>query len=101
MIRRLSKSQIEAQIRAVAADSRRVAFTRHAPARMQQRQITREMVVEILRKGRLLKTLEPNPAKGSLECRMERFVAGRNLAVVVAVSHEFPDLVVVTAMALE
>jgi len=42
------------------------------------------------------RTPEPNMAKGSLECRMEMYVAGRDCAVVVALADENPNLLVVT-----
>jgi hypothetical protein len=48
-----------------------------------------------------VRTPEPNVARGSLECRMQRFLAGRELAVVAAVSDAYPGVVVVTAMVLE
>lgn len=36
--------------------------------------------------------------KGTLECRMEYFSAGRDVAVIVALSDDDPSLVLVTAM---
>ena len=75
-------------------------FTRHSLARMRERQITALMVLAVLRSGKILRTPEPNASKGSLECRMEYFLAGRQLAVVVAVADDDPDAIVVTAMEL-
>ncbi|GAB3487640.1 hypothetical protein GCM10027399_01630 [Curvibacter fontanus] len=43
---------------------------------------------------------EPNPCRGNLECRMKRYVAGRELAVIVALCDEDPDLVVVTVFSV-
>lgn len=40
---------------------------------------------------------EPNASKGSIECRMERFVVGALRCVVVALSDSDPNLIVVTA----
>lgn len=94
----LSRAQLQAHIRAVAAESGRVLFTDHALVRMKQRHLTREVVVNVLRKGRLRWPVEHNRAKGNLECRMELFAVGRDIAVVAAVSDEDPDLVVITAM---
>jgi hypothetical protein len=37
-------------------------------------------------------------AKGTLECRMERYVAGRECGVVVALDDDNPHLLVVTVM---
>lgn len=56
------------------------------------------MALEVMQKGLLRRAPEPNPARGSLECRMERFVAGRSIGVVVAVSDDEPGLVVITAI---
>lgn len=56
------------------------------------------MALEVLHKGRLIRTPEPNPAKGSIECRMEKFITGRDLAIVVALGDTDPDLLVITAM---
>lgn len=89
---------MQARIRAIAADSRRVFFTDHARKRIKQRHLSLEAVLAVLRLGRLLRAPEHNAAKGSLECRMERFVDGRDLAVIVAISDGDPDLVVITAM---
>ena len=44
---------------------------------------------------------EPNLALGSLECRMQRFMAGRELAVVAAISDDDPAVIVVTAIVLD
>ena len=73
-------------------------FTVHALTRMKQRQVTRLMVLEVLRLGKLRRTPEPNAAKGTLECRMEYFLAGRDIAVVAAVAPDNPEVIVVTVM---
>ncbi len=44
---------------------------------------------------------EPDTRHGSLVCRMEHFVAGRELAAAVALSDEEPGVVVVTVIDLE
>ena len=44
---------------------------------------------------------EPNLALGSLECRMQRFMAGRELAVVASISDDDPAVIVVTAIVLD
>lgn len=68
--------------------------------RMRQRHVTQEIVVEVLRQGRLAGTPEPNLARGSLECRIERYCTGRQIGVVVAISDDDPDLIVVTVIQL-
>ena len=54
-----------------------------------------------LNEGRLTRPPEPNLALGSLECRMQRVMAGRELAVVAAISDEDPAVIVVTAIVLD
>ena len=100
MISKLSKSQLQAYIRSVAANSARLAFTDHALKQMKRRHITRDMAVEVVQRGKLNRTPEPNRAKGNIECRMEYFLTGRDVGVIVAVSDEEPDLIIVTAMEL-
>ena len=65
---------------------------------MKFRHITQLMVLNVLRNGRIRRSPEPNLAKGTLECRMDYFLAGRQIGVVVAVSHDEANVVVVTAM---
>ncbi len=100
MISKLSKPQLQAYVHRVAGDSARLAFTDHALLQMKRRDITRDMAIEVVRRGRLNRTPEPNRAKGNIECRMEHFLTGRDLAVIVAVSDDEPDLIVITAMEL-
>ena len=95
---RLSQQQLEALIRAESLDSSKVSFTLHAQKQMAARKITHACVLSTLRNGRIRRRPEPNPARGSLECRMEYFCIGRNVAAIVAVSDDDPDLVLVTAM---
>lgn len=95
-----SKSQWQRHIR-TATTLDRVIFTDHALLRMRQRQVSRAAAVEILRKGVIRREPEPNIRRGTLECRMEYYVAGRNLALVVAVDADDPAVVVVTAIDLD
>ena len=100
MLDKLSNSQLQALIRTVSRDSSRVAFTNHVLLRMKERRITRDMALEVLRNGLLSREPEPNLAKGSIECRMEKFMTGRDIGIVVALSDDEPDLIVITAMEL-
>ncbi len=97
-IGRLSSAQIERLIGETARDAERVVFTHHARVRMGQRQITRDMVVEVMRKGHLAREPEPNLRFGTLECRMERYMAGRQIAVILALADNQPGLLVVTVI---
>lgn len=93
-------AQLAGHIRALAQDSGAVLLTQHASTQMRKRKVSSAEVLECLRLGTLRRVPEPNPGKGSLECRMERYVAGRELAVVVALSDEDPDLLVVTVFSV-
>jgi hypothetical protein len=94
----LSKSQLEAYIRQESLDSRNVFFTKHVEKQMKARHITMACVMSTLQHGRIKRTPEPNSMKGTVECRMERFSAGHDVAVIVAISDKDPSLVLVTAM---
>jgi hypothetical protein len=65
---------------------------------MRQRQINDPMVMEVLKMGRLVLTPEADIRRSGLVCRMQRFVAGMQVAVVVHVDYPATDLVVVTVL---
>lgn len=65
---------------------------------MKTRQVNRAMVMEVLRMGRMFSLPEPDIRFAGLKCRMEHFVAGMNMAVVVAVEYPEPGLTVVTVI---
>jgi hypothetical protein len=48
--------------------------------------------------GRFRRAPEPDPAHGSLKCLMQRFVAGRELGVVAALSVDEPGVIVATVV---
>ena len=56
------------------------------------------MVVQVLRMGRMHMQPEPDIRFPGLKCRMEHFVSGMNVAVVVAVEYPAPGLTVVTVI---
>lgn len=93
-----STSQLQRHIREVAQDSACIFLLLHVKKRMKERKVLLNEVFEILRCGCIRRPPEPNPAKGSLECRMELYVAGRNCAAIVALDDDNPNLVVVTVM---
>lgn len=93
-----STHQLTRHIRDVAKDTSRIVLSSHARVQMRMRRISTTEVYECLRKGSIDRRPEPNPNKGSLECRMERYVAGCECKVVVALDDEDPDLLVVTVM---
>ena len=93
-----SDRQLERHIRESARDSANVAFTVHARKRMLQRQVNDPMVFEVLRQGSFSLPPEPDMKHAGLLCRMQRFVAGMQVAVVVYLEYPRTDLVVVTVI---
>ena len=91
-----SDSQVAKHIRTIAKDSSCVFFTKHAKVRMRERKVTAPEVLDCLRNGTISRAPEPSPDGQSLECRMERYVAGRNLGVIVALCDEDPGIILVT-----
>ena len=95
---KLSVPQLERLIRGRAAQPMRVRLTLHALARMKLRRVLRDEVLEVLERGRIVGRPEPNLARGSLECRVQQFLAGREIALIAAVSDDDPAVVVVTVI---
>lgn len=93
-----TNQQIERHIRRSAGDSANVALSKHAKVRMRQRGINYSMVLDVLRLGRLALAPEPDMKHSGLLCRMQRFVAGMQVAVVAYVEYPAPDLTVVTVI---
>jgi hypothetical protein len=93
-----SDRQLELFAQTTAKDSANVVFTKHARQRMRQRHINDPMVLEVLRMGRFSFAPEPDMTQSGLICRLQRFVAGKEVAVVVAVEYPETDLVVVTVI---
>lgn len=54
---------------------------------MKERHITRMLVFDVLQKGLIKREPEIDIATVYLKCRMERFVAVRELAIVIAVEN--------------
>ena len=76
-------------------------FTAHAQTRMEQRAITVPMVLECLRRGVIRRPPERSIKTGWYECRLERYIAGKNVAVVAAVDEEDPTVIIVTVIDLD
>ncbi len=93
-----SIQQIEKHIKNCAGNDSNVVFVSHAHQQMRKRLVNRPMVMEVLRMGRIHIPPEPDIRFAGLKCRMERFVSGMNVAVIVAVEYPEPTLVVVTVI---
>ncbi len=78
--RRKSKDQLAKHIRTVAKNTSAVFLTEHVKTRMRQRKVGIQEVYACLQLGSIVREPEGNEDKGSLECRMERYVAGRHWA---------------------
>lgn len=95
-----SLAQLARHIRAIARNTNSVFFSDHAKGKMRERKVSSIEVLDCLREGTIRRVPEPNTRKGNLECRIERYVAGRQLAVIVALSDEEPDVLVVTVFSV-
>ena len=93
-----SNHQLERHIRQSSAESTNVAFVKHAWDQMRARHVNQAMVMEVLRMGRMHIPPEPDTRFTGLKYRMEHFVSGMNVAVVVAVEYPETDLTVVTVI---
>jgi hypothetical protein len=92
-----SNRQLERHIRHAARGSANVVYTKHARQRMRKRQINDSMVLDTLRHGSFDMPPEVDIKHPGMKCRMQWFVAGVNLCVVVYVEYPATNLVVVTA----
>ena len=96
-----SDRQLERHIRQSAKDSTHVIYTKHARTRMRQRYVNDPIVLEVLRLGSFALPPEPDMRHPGLLCRMQRFVAGMQVAVVVYVEYPAADLVIVTVIGVK
>ncbi len=93
-----TQHQLERHIRQSSKESSNVAFVKHAWDQMRARNVNQAMVMEVLRTGCMHRPPEPDIRFTGLKCRMEHFVSGINVAVVVAVEWPDPGLTVVTVI---
>jgi len=93
-----SDRQLEKHVKHCAVDSAHVVFTDHARQRMRQRYVNDPMVLDVLRNGVMAPKPESDIKHTGVKCRMQRYVAGVQVAVVVYVEYPATDLVVVTVI---
>ena len=96
-IHQWSIPQLQKHIRNESKDTGKIVFTHHALTQMKKRHITQAMALETLRSGKIYLTPEADFG-GDLKCRMEYLVTGINIKVVVALSDDNPNLVLITAI---
>ena len=92
----LSNVQLQARVRSLAGITENILFTAHARERMLERYVSDLEVIEALRCGCIERPFAVCDEHLSIECRMECYVAGRHLSVVVELVDEDPDLLVIT-----
>jgi len=88
---------LQSHIRNESKDTSKIIYTGHALTQMKKRHITSGMVIETLRNGKIHLRPEVDHG-GDLKCRMEYLVTGINIKVVVALSDDNPNLVLITAI---
>ncbi len=93
-----SAPQLEKHIRSESQNSGNVIFSTHARQRMKVRKITDAYAIQTLRKGQIKLKPELDKFTGDIKCRMEYFIGGIDVKIVVAVSDEDPELIVITAI---
>lgn len=91
-----SQAQLAKHIRLVSKTSGSVFFTAHVKKQMAKRKISTLEVFECIRMGTIRREPELSDDQESLECRMERYIAGRELAVIVALCDDDPNVILVT-----
>ena len=94
-----SSAEIGKRIRTLSEDSANVILRDHTQEMMDERGITFQEVLSVLRKGAIRREPEISEDGESLECRMERYFAGRDIGVIAAIDDETPNVVVVTTFA--
>ena len=100
-VHKLSLPQLQRLVRERSRHPELVFVTAHCRLRMRQRQVSLALLFDVMRKGVVRRPAEPDLRHGSLVCRLEHFVAGRQLAAAVALSDDDPGVLVVTVIDLE
>lgn len=95
-LKKLATPQLAKRIRQASKVTSNVVMTTHVKDQMRDRKVTATMVYECLRLGQMLRAPEENIEFGTLECRMERYCAGCNCTVIVALNDEHPHMICVT-----
>ena len=94
----MSNAQLQKHIRSVSINSVNVFITDHARKRMIQREITDFQVIDCLRNGVMQRPAIQDMKTGDIKCRIEHFGTSKNISVVVALSDQDPDLIIITVM---
>lgn len=101
LLEQKSNADLQKLIRSRALDTELILLTDHVETRMLERQIGIQEIYDVLRKGCIERPWVADVEHESIECRMERYVGGRHLVVMVALVDEDPDLLVITTFEVE
>lgn len=97
--KKFSITQLQRHIRAAAKHPDNLFLTLHAKARMHERGIHQDEILQCLQRGRINRRPEEDLKTGHLVCRMDWYGASWDLAVCVALDDDDPQLIVVTVIA--
>ena len=93
---KISRAQLQKHIRKAAIQTINVTITHHAGLRMRERHITNAMLFDVLKYGAIKREPEPDLRHSGINCQMERYSAGMNIAAVVNVEVPSEGLIVIT-----
>jgi hypothetical protein len=96
----MTNVQLQKHIRLLSLNSASVFITEHARKRMHQRKVTDYQIIDCLRNGVMQRPATQDIKTRDIKCRMEHFGTSRNISVVVALSDQEPDLIIITVMTL-
>lgn len=93
------KYQWQTRVRALACENSNVVWSEHARIQLHRRGISMEMAVDVISKGTVQIEPEVDIRTGHTVCRMERFSAGKHVAICVALESQIATkCIVVTVM---
>lgn len=93
---RLADATAKHHLERISANTERVKFTSHARARMQQRGIGPELVLNCLRKGTITESSVLD-VRGNWQRRIERYASGENIGCAVSIDMDDPRAIIITA----
>lgn len=86
---KLRQKQAEVLIRRISEDTRNIIFGNHATDRMEERGITPNEVIQVLKKGHVYDMPVPGKKKSEWKCKVERHARGnRDIGVVTIIMQE-------------
>jgi len=96
LLSKISRAQLQRHIRKAALQTINVTITHHAILRMRERHITNAMLLDVLKSGVIKREPEPDIRHSGINCQVERYSAGINIAAIVNVDMPSEGLIVIT-----